>query len=145
MNTLSRTVLRRGLNVHCVSRTAQYTVSSIVLGGGGGDHHAPNMPPFARLRPPSTKLPEEVELVWDDTVAPETAIDFDAPHVSTAEVLKMFFGAFACFAGLYGLVALSDPVGSNPVALRSSVIPESTMQQILGAEVVNTEEEEEEE
>ncbi len=68
-------------------------------------------------------------------MAPETTIDFDAPHVSTKEVLAMFFGAFAFFGTLYSVIALGDPVGSNPVALRSTVIPASTMQQVVGAEV----------
>ena len=73
--------------------------------------------------------------MWDDTVAPETCIDFDAPHVSSREVLTMFFGAFAFFGTLYSLIALGDPVASNPVALRSTVIPAATMQQVVGADV----------
>lgn len=90
------------------------------------------------------QLPEEVELIWDDTVAPETTIDFDAPHVSTKEVMAMFFGAFAFFGTLYTVIALGDPVGNNPVALRSTVIPASTMQQVVGAEVGVTEDEDDE-
>ena len=78
------------------------------------------------------QLPEEVELVWDDTVAPETAIDLDAPHVSTDEVLTAFAAAFFGFFCLYSLVSLSDPVGSNPVAPRSAVIPAATMLAIVG-------------
>jgi hypothetical protein len=74
-------------------------------------------------------------------VAPETTIDFDAPHVSTKEVMTMFFGAFAFFGTLYACVAASDPVGSNPVALRATVIPPSTMQQVVGAEVTEGDEE----
>ena len=35
-------------------------------------------------------MPEEVELVWDDSVAPETALDFDAPHYPLKTVLKSF-------------------------------------------------------
>ena len=113
--------------------------SAIRLGAAGG-HPTPNLPPFARLRPPTSQLPEEVELVWDDTVAPETALDLDAPHVDNKEVYGMFLGAFVFFGTLYSLVALSDPEGSNPVAPRSSVIPASTMQQIVGAEVAEEEE-----
>lgn len=86
-------------------------------------------------------MPEEVELVWDDTVAPETTIDFDAPHVSTKEVLLMFFGSFAFFGTLYSVIAFGDPVGSNPVALRSTVIPPATMQQVVGAEVTEGDDE----
>ena len=69
------------------------------------------------------KLPEEVELVWDDSVAPETCIDFEAPHVDTSDVLKGMLGGALFFAGLFGYVVWSDPEGSNPVATRSSVIP----------------------
>lgn len=76
-----------------------------------------------------------MELVWDDTVAPETCIDLDAPHVSTQEVLAMFFGAFAFFGSLYGLVYLSDPVSSNPVATRANVIPHSLLRKELGLPV----------
>jgi len=96
------------------------------------------MPP--PTKPLFTQLPEEVELIWDDTVAPETAIDLDAPHVSTDEVLSAFAAAFLFFFGLYSMVTLSDPVASNPVAPRSTVIPAATMATILG----NVDEEEEE-
>ena len=78
-------------------------------------------------------------------MAPETTIDFDAPHVSTKEVLAMFFGAFAFFGTLYSVIAYGDPVGSNPVALRSTVIPASTMQQVVGAEVSAAEDEDDDE
>lgn len=27
-----------------------------MMGGGGGDHHAPNLPPFARQQPPTGKV-----------------------------------------------------------------------------------------
>ena len=47
-----------------------------------GGHGGPMMPPFARLRPEPAKYPEDIELAWDDSVAPETCIDFDAPHWS---------------------------------------------------------------
>lgn len=89
--------------------------------------------------------------MWDDSVAPETCIDFDAPHVSTPEVLQMFFGAFAGFAGLFTLVWLSDPEGSNPVAPRTTVLPPNMVEHYLAMDIVESasgeddEEEEEEE
>lgn len=101
------------------------------------------MPPFARLAPPAGKLPEEVELVWDDTVAPETCIDFDAPHVSTEEVLGAFGAALAFFAGLYVFVSLSDPVAANPVATRHAVIPPNMLNESL-ALTTSTDEDESE-
>ena len=115
------------------------------MGGSGHDHHAPNLPPFARLRPPSSLVPEEVELIWDDSVAPETCIDLDAPHVSTREVLSSFSAAFLFFLGLYSLISLGDPVASNPVAPRSAVIPAATMDIIKGIIQDESEEGEEEE
>ena len=91
--------------------------------GGGGHDHGPMMPPFGRLQPPKASLPENVELVWDDSVAPETAIDFDAPHVSTKEAVLMFILGFSVFFGFYKLVALWGPEERNPVALRDYVLP----------------------
>ena len=66
-------------------------------------------------------------MVWDDSVAPEAALDFDAPHVSTKEVILGFFAGFAFFGTLLTLVSMSDPVGSNPVARRGTVIPDASM------------------
>jgi len=85
-----------------------------------------------------------LELIWDDTVAPETCIDLDAPHVSTNEVLSAFSAAFLFFLGLYSVVALSDPVASNPVAPRSTVIPAATMRVVIGEDAQEEDEENEE-
>ncbi len=82
--------------------------------------------------------------MWDDTVAPEATLDFDAPHVSTSEVLMTVAGAALFFMGLYTMVSISDPEASNPVAPRATVIPGSTMQQIVGVEVTAGEDEEDE-
>ena len=60
------------------------------------------------------QVPKEMELVWDDSVAPEAAIDLEGAHVSTKEVLMMLGGAFASFFVLYKLIEFGDPVGSNP-------------------------------
>ena len=81
------------------------------------------MPPFGRMKPPTSSLPENVELVWDDSVAPETAIDFDAPHVSTNEAMLMFLLGFGAFYGFYKLVASTSPVDKNPVAIRDYALP----------------------
>ena len=47
--------------------------------------------------------------MWDDGVAPETAIDFDAPHVPKMKALGMWLGGFTFFATIGGLVSLYDP------------------------------------
>jgi hypothetical protein len=54
----------------------------------------------------------------------------------------MVIAAAGFFATLYAAVSYSDPVGSNPVATRGSVIPSSTMQQVIGAAVTDADEEE---
>lgn len=61
--------------------------------------------------------------MWDDSVAPETCIDFDAPHVSTREVMMMMLGMGAFFATVITLIKNSDPPKRSPVAPRSAVIP----------------------
>lgn len=65
-------------------------------------------------------------------MAPETCIDFDAPHVTTTQVLLSFAGMFALLGCLGGYVAYKDPVGSNPVALRSTVIPFNGLKDEMG-------------
>lgn len=79
-------------------------------GGGHDDHHGPVTlePPFHRLPLPSGPLPEEHELIWHDGVAPEQALDFDVPHVSTAQAVAMWLGGLGFFFGLYQLVKLLD-------------------------------------
>eukprot|EP00752_Nemacystus_decipiens_P015401 g13734.t1 len=72
-----RHVIRRGGGV--ITSTAARRVAR----GGGG----PPQPPFARNKPVDYQLDENHELVWDDGVAPETTIDFDAPHMSLSEGL----------------------------------------------------------
>jgi hypothetical protein len=46
-------------------------------------------------------LSENHDLVWDDGVAPELCIDFDAPFISKYEGLAMWLGGIAFF-GLVG-------------------------------------------
>ena len=152
ISILSRNIVKCNKNINNVRL---FTNSIIRNGGGGGHghddhghddhHHGPMMPPFARLEPPKGKLTEEIELVWDDTVAPETCIDFDAPHVDTNEMFGMMLAGFGFFGTLYLLVSLSDPEGSNPVAPRATVIPHNLMRGALGITVGDGEEEEEEE
>jgi hypothetical protein len=79
--------------------------------GGGG--YAP--PPFVRLPPPSAQLPKEVELLWNDPVAPEITIDFDAPHLSPLQALGMFSLAFgSLLSTLAFMVFVVDPPSKKP-------------------------------
>jgi hypothetical protein len=47
------------------------------------------------------QLHEEDELIWNDGVAPEAALDFDAPHISKAEGLAWWLGGFGFFYAIY--------------------------------------------
>lgn len=67
------------------SAPQQFGAASAVMRGGGHDDGTRN-PPYQPLAQPSSKLFEEHELVWHDGVAPEPALDMDAPHISTTEV-----------------------------------------------------------
>ena len=125
-------------------RAVHPNVVSKVLRRHGGDHHGPMMPPFARSGPPTGRLPTEVELVWDDSVAPETCIDFDAPHVSVAEALTGVGLIAAFFATVFFTIKSSDPEGRNPVATRSAVLPPDILVS-MGYAVGGSEDAEEEE
>ncbi|CAN0111296.1 unnamed protein product, partial [Discosporangium mesarthrocarpum] len=81
------------------------------------------MPPFARNKAPDYLLDENHELVWDDGVAPETCIDFDAPHLSTGEALSWLAMGFGFFATLFGLVSLSDPDSKRVAVRRAETLP----------------------
>jgi len=72
------------------------------MGGHGGP--TPPVPPFARNKAASGVLHQEHELVWDDGVAPELTLDFDAQHISKGTGLRWWLGGFGFFAGLMGLV-----------------------------------------
>lgn len=74
-------------------------------------------PPFARLPTPTQKIPENAELVWNDGVAPELCIDFDAQHITRQDGLKRWLMGIAFFPIFMGVVALSDPEGLR-VAVR---------------------------
>lgn len=73
-----------------------------------------------------------MELVWDDSVAPESAIDFDAPHVSTSEAVMMFLMGFGIFFGFYKLVAAAEPAEKNPVAIRDYALPNNASIDAIG-------------
>ncbi len=73
--------------------------------------------PFKRSPAPAEPLHEEHELVWDDGVAPEVCLDFDAPYISKSLGLKMFLGGFLFFGSIYGFAAL-QPYGTRQ-AVRS--------------------------
>lgn len=56
--------------------------------------------------------------MWHDGVAPEGALDFDAPHMSTAEGVSWWLGGLGFFFILFQLVKTTDPEGKRPTAKR---------------------------
>jgi hypothetical protein len=86
---------------------------------GGGHGHGPAPPTFVRLPQPNRPVHEESELVWNDGVAPELTVDFDAPDVSKLKGLASWLAGLTFFASLM-LVSkyIWDPPSFKPVARR---------------------------
>jgi len=100
-------------------------------GGAGGPGHAPTVaPPFASLPLPTKPLHEQDELVWNDGVAPEAALDFDAPFVSKAAGLAWWLGGLGFFAAVYAFAKATGHPSKKESAERD--LPESTKTVALG-------------
>mmetsp|Transcript_82991 Transcript_82991/g.234410 ORF Transcript_82991/g.234410 Transcript_82991/m.234410 type:complete len:156 (+) Transcript_82991:59-526(+) len=113
--------------------TAGVARSVILRGGGGG---GPPPPPFARTLVPEGPLHEEHELIWDDGVAAETTLDFDAPHISKWEGLAWWFGGFGFFFGVYTFATVTDaivPSFQNKAAARGPTLPFGGLYTELGS------------
>jgi hypothetical protein len=54
------------------------------------------------------QLLEEDELIWNDGVAPEACLDFDAPHVNSYEALAWWFGGIMLVYLTYRSMGLLD-------------------------------------
>jgi len=54
------------------------------------------------------QLLEEDELIWNDGVAPEACLDFDAPHVNSYEALAWWFGGIMLVYLTYRSMGLMD-------------------------------------
>lgn len=71
-----------------------------------------------------SQLHEENELVWNDGVAPETALDFDAPNVSAARGLVWWLGGFVFFYSVWSLAkATGHPDNKPSVRSRACAAP----------------------
>lgn len=114
--------------LRCAVRQARAGLTPLAARSMGGA--AP--PPFARTAMPESvqEMPEEIELVWEDGVAPELTIDFDATHVASSTGLKWWLGGFAFFAALGSAVALTDPAGQKRTVTRE--LPFDNLKQELG-------------
>ncbi len=89
---------------------------------GDAAHASPPIPPFARNLAPSSRLHEEHELVWDDGVAPELTIDFDASHIGKWEGLAWWLGGFGFFGLVFAFASWTDPASKNPAVNREAMM-----------------------
>jgi hypothetical protein len=55
-------------------------------------------------------MTENSDALWDDGVAPELALDFDASHISTREATYTWLGAFLVFATVFQVIKASSPI-----------------------------------
>lgn len=72
------------------------------------------------------QLVENTDALWDDGVAPELALDFDAPHISTREALWTWATGFGLFGVLYAFCGFLDSGDDNPALCHSTdaVVPD---------------------
>jgi len=61
---------------------------------------------------------ENHDAVWDDGVAPEITIDFDASHIPSKKGLLMWLGGLTFFTTVYNVIGLTDPASKNPAVNR---------------------------
>ena len=94
---------------HALRGGVSATIRRELLITRGGHAHRPPPPPFARIKAPEQPLHEEVELVWNDGVSPETLIDFDAPHIPKYQALQHWLCGLGALATIMGVVTLYDP------------------------------------
>ncbi|OQR92651.1 hypothetical protein ACHHYP_03371 [Achlya hypogyna] len=92
----------------------------------GGHHHAPPPPPFARLPVPHGKKPLELnrDLVWTDSVAPELVIDFDSPHITSAQALRALLGMLSMVPVFLGVLYVVNPDNMRKASKRSNHLPD---------------------
>lgn len=68
---------------------------------------------------------EDHELVWNDGVAPETCLDFEAPHLSAGQGLAWWAGGLAFFASFLMFNRASDPESKRSAEPRGTTLPET--------------------
>eukprot|EP00615_Pteridomonas_danica_P013405 CAMPEP_0114349590 /NCGR_PEP_ID=MMETSP0101-20121206/15652_1 /TAXON_ID=38822 ORGANISM="Pteridomonas danica, Strain PT" /NCGR_SAMPLE_ID=MMETSP0101 /ASSEMBLY_ACC=CAM_ASM_000211 /LENGTH=127 /DNA_ID=CAMNT_0001488251 /DNA_START=18 /DNA_END=401 /DNA_ORIENTATION=- len=108
-------LMLKGTALRLAKRTISAPTRFMGSSGGGGIPR-----PFARTLQPSEPLHEEHELIWDDGVAAEATIDFDAPFIGSSEGLKMWLGGLAFFASFLGLITLSGPENRRQAVKRGT-------------------------
>lgn len=90
----------------------------------GAGPAGPLQPEFGAQPPPTTSLPFDNDLIWHDSTAPETIIDFDAQHISTGQAASSFAAAFALLGAILGFCYLKDPEGSADTVPLNYAAPE---------------------
>merc|ERR1719276_640549 len=71
---------------------------------GGGDR--PPAPSFMQQPTATRPLHEQQDIIWDDGVAPEVTLDFDAPHIPRWMTGVMWFGGLGAFVIAYQYIKL---------------------------------------
>jgi hypothetical protein len=66
----------------------------------------------------SSQLVEQNDVVFDDGVAPELALDFDSQHISSTEALLTWAAALTGLVLFWNFVAWTDPESKNPAVGR---------------------------
>ena len=61
---------------------------------------------------------EQNDLVFDDGVAPELALDFDCQHISSTEALLSWAAALSGLVLAWKFVEWTDPESKNPAVSR---------------------------
>jgi hypothetical protein len=61
--------------------------------------------------------------VWDDGVAPESAIDLEVPHIPFSQVIVSQLTAALILLGIWGVACLVDPANNAPIAPRRLALP----------------------
>jgi hypothetical protein len=117
-------------------RASTYRSTLPVLGG-------PIPAPFARTAAPTRQLNEDHELIWDDGVAAESCIDFDAPHLSKNEGAQWWFAGMGFFATLGVFLTVWDAPGRKRTITRT--LPFNNLALELGADPNGATEEADEE
>ncbi|KAK8820303.1 hypothetical protein WA577_006368 [Blastocystis sp. JDR] len=103
---ISRAFTQASRNASRVVRSG--SVKSVVKRHSHG-HAGTPPPPFVQRKLPSKSLSEHAELIWEDGVAPETAIDFDVQTISTGRAFLWALSGFSFFFFLYQGVKMYDP------------------------------------
>jgi hypothetical protein len=87
--------------------------SALVRGGA----ERPPAPAFMQQPTPTAPLHEQADAIWDDGVAPEMTLDFDAPHVPRWMTAAMWFGGLGFFVAVYQYVKYVKQPEKNAYAV----------------------------